>query len=309
MNWRNDLAGDRIPVIVGCTASGKSSAAMAFALRNKGVEIVNGDSRQLYRGMDIGTAKPGTEDRALVPHHLLDVADPDTLLSAGWYARQAQETLTEILGRGARPVIVGGSALYLMALAGMTDPLPSRNDDLRHALTVLEKSSPGALYRILRSLDPETAVAHTDTVRLLRALEICLESGSRATELRQGGNVSDAFMFVMLESEPAALRTRIDERVDRMISDGLPSEVEGLSSAGYGREPVLGHTIGYRELLDHMDGLCSFEGAVTAMKTNTWRYARRQRNMFKRLPGLLRAGSPEAVAALLDGRGANGQGQ
>jgi tRNA dimethylallyltransferase len=303
------LAGDRIPVLVGCTASGKSAAAIAFALRNTGVEIVNGDSRQLYRGMDIGTAKPGTEERALVPHHLLDIADPDTLLSAGWYARTAKETLGEILARGGLPLIVGGSALYLMALTGMTDPLPSRNDDLRSALTGLETSSPGALYRILRSLDPDTAVAHTDLVRILRALEICLESGSRATDLRQGGNVSDSFVFVMLESEPAILRARIDERVDRMVKDGLLAEVEGLSAAGYGREPVLGHTIGYREILDHMDGLCSLEEAVTAIKTNTWRYARRQRNMFKRLPGLLRAGSPEAAAALLDGRGANGQGQ
>ncbi|MFO7627197.1 MAG: tRNA (adenosine(37)-N6)-dimethylallyltransferase MiaA [Candidatus Fermentibacteraceae bacterium] len=303
------MADDRIPVLVGCTASGKSASAMAFALRNTGVEIVNGDSRQLYRGMDIGTAKPCPEDRAMVPHHLLDVADPDTLLSAGWYARQAQETLREILNRGGRPLIVGGSALYLMALAGMTDPLPPRNDNLRKSLSDLEESSPGALYRILRSLDPETAVAPTDTVRLLRALEICLESGSRATELRQGGNVSDSFMFVMLESEPVALRTRIDERVDQMVKNGLPSEVEGLSRAGYGREPVLGHTIGYREMLDHMDGLCSLDEAVTAMKTNTWRYARRQRNMFKRLPGLLRAGSPEAAATVLDGRGANGQGQ
>ena len=282
---------------------------MAFALRNTGVEIVNGDSRQLYRGMDIGTAKPGMEERALVPHHLLDIADPDTLLSAGWYARTANETLGQILARGGLPLVVGGSALYLMALAGMTDPLPSRNDDLRSALNCLEKSSPGALCRILHSLDPDTAVAHTDNVRILRALEICLESGSRATDLRQGGSVSDSFVFVMLESEPASLRARIDERVDRMVKAGLLSEVEGLSAAGYRREPVLGHTIGYREMLDSLDGLCSLGEAVAAIKTNTWRYARRQRNMFKRLPGLLRAGSPEAAAALLDGRGANGQGQ
>lgn len=303
------MAGDRIPVLVGCTASGKSAVAMAFARMSTDVEIVNCDSRQLYRGMDIGTAKPSDEDRALVPHHLLDAACPDTLLSAGWYAGHARQTLREIQNRGGRPLVVGGSALYLMALAGMTDPLPSRNDDLRNALISLEKSSPGALCRILSSLDPGTSVAPTDNVRLLRALEICLESGSRATELRQGGSVSDSFIFVMLESDPVDLRKRIDERVDLMLKNGLLAEVEGLSAAGYGREPVLGHTIGYREMLDHMDGLCSLNEAVTAIKTNTWRYARRQRNMFKRLPGLLRAGSPEAAAALLDGRGANGKGQ
>lgn len=302
------MAADRIPVLVGCTASGKSSAAMAHALANPGTEIVNCDSRQLYRGMDIGTAKPGAEDRALVPHHLLDVADPDTLLSAGWYARRARETLDGISARGGRPLIVGGSALYLMALAGMTDPLPPRNDALRTALTALEKSTPGALFRILGSIDPASAVSSTDTVRLLRALEICLQSGTRASELRQGGSEPDSFMFVMLESEPAALRARIDARVDMMVKNGLLTEVEALSAAGFLREPVLGHTIGYREMLDHMDGLCTFEEAVTSVKTNTWRYARRQRNMFKRLPGLVRVGSPEAAESVLDGRWANGKG-
>lgn len=281
---------------------------MAHALRNPGVEIVNCDSRQLYRGMDIGTAKPGPEDRAMVPHHLLDVADPDTLLSAGWYAREAQLVLRGITARGGSPLLVGGSALYLMALAGMTDPLPPRDDDLRNALAALERSSPGALFRILRCLDPASVVAPGDTVRLVRALEICLQSGSRATDLRRGGSVPDSFMFVMLETDPGVLRTRIDERVDKMLKNGLKEEVMALSSAGFGREPVLGHTIGYREMLDHLDGMCSLEDAVTAIKTNTWRYARRQRNMFRRLPGLVRAGSPDAAASVLDGRGANGKG-
>ena len=303
------MGDDPVRVLAGCTASGKSDAAMAYALRNPAVEIVNGDSRQLYRGMDIGTAKPGPRERKLVRHHLLDEADPDTVLSAGWFARRAREVIDEIKGRGGIPLVVGGSALYLMAMAGMMDPLPKRNNELRDALTGLEKCSPGALYRILQSLDPESGVSPTDMVRQLRALEICLDSGAKASELRRGGSPSSAFIFVLLESGGADLRRRIDERVDDMMHRGLQSEVATLLEAGFVREPVLGHTIGYRELLDFMDGKCTLEEAVKTIKTNTWRYARRQRNMFTRLPGLLRADSPETAADILDRRGANGQGQ
>lgn len=302
------MAGEAVPVLVGCTASGKSEAAMDFALRRPGVEIVCGDSRQLYRGMDIGTAKPGARDREQVPHHLLDVADPDTLLSAGWFAETACRTVSSILERGGVPVVVGGSALYLMAMAGMIDRLPGRNDGLRDALEQLEHTAPGSLHRILGSLDPESAVAPSDRVRLLRALEICLESGERASELRTGGSFSGSFRFVMLDICSDSLRPRIDRRVDGMIRMGLVEEVRGLLETGFEREPVLGHTIGYREVLDHLEGLISLEDAVRAIKVNTWRYARRQRNMFKRLPGLLRADSREALNSLLDTGGANGKG-
>ncbi len=302
------MAGEAVPVLVGCTASGKSMAAMDFALRHPGVEIVSGDSRQLYRGMDIGTAKPGARDRALVPHHLLDVADPDTILSAGWFAETACRTVSSIIERGGRPLVVGGSALYLMAMAGMTDSLPGRNDGLRSALEMLEQSVPGSLHRILSTLDPESRVAPSDRVRLLRALEICLESGERASDLRRGGSFSGSFRFVMLDAGSGALRPRIDRRVDEMVQQGLVDEVRGLLARGFGREPVLGNTIGYREILDHLEGRLPLEEAVRAVKVNTWRYARRQRNMFKRLPGLLRADSPEALERFLEAGGENGKG-
>jgi len=304
------LAGRGLPVLVGCTAAGKSDVAMTAALKNSAVEIVNGDSRQLYRGMDIGTAKPGPRERGMVTHHLLDVADPDILLSAGWYAREAGRIIDGILEMGGLPLVVGGSALYLMALAGMIDPLPPRNDRLRAVLADLEDGSSGQLFRMLLSIDPESAatISPSDRVRLIRALEICLESGAKASSLRRGGTRRGDFRFIMLEADLETLRRRIDHRVDEMMSHGLYEEVSGLVKMGFRREPVLGHTIGYAELLDCMEGRRTRTEAVRDIKTNTWRYARRQRNMFQRLPELARAATAEVAAELIDWRGANGQG-
>lgn len=296
------------PVLAGCTASGKSEAAMMFAAAMPGVEIVNADSRQLYRGMDIGTAKPSPRDRALVPHHLLDVAYPDTLLSAGWFADAALKTVDEVSFRGGLPLAVGGSALYIMAMAGMMDPLPPANTMLRKALEEIEEGCPGTLLRMLAVLDPGTRVGPSDTVRQIRALEITLERGERASDLRRGGQPRESFVFILLEPPLETLRKRIDARVDRMMEQGLLDEVEGLLASGFRREPVMGHTIGYREMMDHLEGLCSLEQAIRNVKTNTWRFARRQRNMLERLPETLRAGSPEAAAEILDGRWGDGKG-
>lgn len=296
-------------MLAGCTASGKSEAAMLFAAAGPGVEIVNADSRQFYRGMDIGTAKPSPRDRALVPHHLLDVADPDTLLSAGWFAGAAMEAVEDVSSRGGLPVTVGGSVLYIMAMAGMMDPLPPANPALRKVLETLEEESPGFLGRMLAALDPGTRVDAADRVRQIRALEITLESGERASNLRRGGKPGKRLVFILLEPPPDVLRKRIDARVDGMVEAGLLRETEGLLAAGFRREPVLGRTIGYREMIDCLEGLCSLEQAVMNVKTNTWRFARRQRNMLERLPGAIRVGSPEAAAEILEGRWGDGKGQ
>ncbi len=140
---------DRIPVITGCTASGKTAAAFYIAEKRSDVEIISADSRQLYRGMDIGTAKPSAEELKRFPHHMIDVADPDILLSAMWFAEKAMKIVEDILDRGAIPLVVGGTALYVMSLAGLLDPLPVRNDGLRNSLQSLEDTVPGSLHRIL----------------------------------------------------------------------------------------------------------------------------------------------------------------
>ncbi len=279
---------DRIPVITGCTAVGKTEAAM-FIAGSRPIEIVSADSRQLYRGMNIGTAKPSADEMKKVPHHMIDVADPDTLLSAVWYAEKAMAAINHIVERGAIPLVVGGSGLYIMSLAGLLDSLPSRNDDLRMALSSIENQVPGALHRLLTSLDSREAArtGNKDMIRLVRSLEIALLSGSKPSELKQGGKPDSRFRFVYIEKDNTALKQGISTRTSAMLSLGLVEEVKVLLNSGYSRDPVLGATIGYTEIIDYLEGQCSLQEAARAIETHTWQYARRQRNMFRRLPGVI----------------------
>ncbi len=301
LNWRTALEGS-IPVIAGCTATGKTSAALEMARRFPGTEIVSADSRQFYRGMDIGTAKPSSEELGTVPHHMINVADPDALLSAGWYAAEASRIINEILCRGGTPLVVGGSALYIMSLAGLFDELPERNDKIREALKDLEDQVPGSLHRILSGIDTDEAerIGASDTVRLVRSIEIGLLSGEKPSHLKRGGTPDRRFRFVVLDLDGETLRSRIERRSAEMIRDGLKNEVQALLDKGYRREPVLGATIGYAEMMDHIQGLCTVEEAESRIAVNTWRYARRQRNMFRRLPGAVYTGnSPDRIADIL----------
>lgn len=291
-----------IPVIAGCTATGKTSAALEMAGRFPGVEIVSADSRQFYRGMDIGTAKPSSEELQAAPHHMINVADPDTLLSAGWYAAEALGIIDDILTRGGTPLVVGGSALYIMSLAGLFDELPERNDKIRDALKALEDQAPGSLHRILTEMDSDEAdrIGESDTVRLVRSLEIGLISGEKPSFLKKGGTPDIRFRFVVLDHEGEALRKRIENRTAEMVRNGLEDEVRALMEQGYIREPVLGATIGYGEMMDYIQGLCTIEEAQSRIAVNTWRYARRQRNMFRRLPGAVYTGNcPDRIADIL----------
>ena len=295
---------DRIPVIAGCTAVGKTAAALHFAEQRSNVEIISADSRQLYRGMDIGTAKPGVDELKRFPHHMIDVADPDTLLSAMWFAEKAMEIIEDILIRGSIPLVVGGSGLYVMSLAGLLDSLPRRNDDLRNSLITLERTAPGSLHRLLEGLDEKEAdrTGSTDMVRLVRALEIALLSGEKPSSLKSGGNPDKRFRFVFIEKDNTVLRSGIRKRTLDMLSNGLLEEVKGLLEKGYRRDPVLGATIGYSELIDYLEGLCSYQEASEAIDTHTWQYARKQRNMFRRLPGVVSVSSdPEQIEAALMG--------
>ena len=299
-----------IPVIAGCTASGKTAAAMELAAMYPGVEIVSADSRQFYRGMDVGTAKPSREAMARVPHHMMDIAPPDSLLSAGWFAAAAMECIESIMARGGIPLVVGGSALYIMHLAGLSDPLPSRNDTLRNALSSIEDEMPGSLFRLLEGLDQGEArrIGAADNVRLLRSLEIALLSGELPSALKTGGKADPRFVFAVLEADNVTLRNRIRMRTMAMAEAGLVAEVEGLLASGVPEEPVLSATIGYAEILDHLHGDITLDEALERISANTWKYARRQRNMFRRLPGATRVpGDPDRLAEVLfEGRVSNG---
>ncbi len=256
------------------------------------LEVVSADSRQAYRLMDIGTSKPSPEDRSRVPHHLLDVVDPDEIFSAGRFADLAEHAIHDILSRGVTPLVVGGSGLYLMALTGSLDDLPSRSDRIRCVLEKIEIDSPGFLHRFLSELDCSLAerTGTGDRVRLLRALEIILQSGFPASLLRRGGGRTDTsrFRVVILEIEPLTLRSRIRTRTAEMFESGLLDEVKGLLERGYGRDSILGRTIGYAEVLDYLEGSVSLDEVMTNVEVNTWRLARRQRNMFRRLQNPVR---------------------
>jgi len=256
------------------------------------LEVVNADSRQAYRLLDIGTSKPSREDRSRVPHHLLDVVDPDEIFSAGRFADLALHTIQDILNRGVTPLVVGGSGLYLMALTGSLDDLPPRSDRIRHVLKGIEIDSPGFLHRFLSEVDSSLAeqTGTGDRIRLLRALEIILQSGFPASLLRRGGDMdtTSRFRVIILEIEPLVLRSRIRVRTMKMFESGLLDEVKGLLERGYGRDSILGRTIGYAEVLDYLEGTVSLDDAMTNIEVNTWRLARRQRNMFRRLQNPIR---------------------
>ncbi|MBD3370829.1 tRNA (adenosine(37)-N6)-dimethylallyltransferase MiaA [Candidatus Fermentibacteria bacterium] len=278
-----------VPVLVGPTASGKTEAVIALARASEGIEVVSADSRQIYRGMDIGTAKPTPEQRRLVPHHLLDVVKPDQTYSAGAFVSKAEKAVEEIRARGGIPVVVGGSALYVRALLGGLDDLPERREELRKALSDLQRRKTGVLRRFLQRLDPVRAgeIAENDTVRLTRSLEIILCSGYPASEQMTGGvdRASD-YVLVGIRIPRKTLRRRIERRTESMIEEGFLDEVNNLLKKGYDSDSILGRTIGYAECVEFLKDGVSLERTKERISSRTWQYARRQIGMFDRMPGI-----------------------
>ena len=277
----------KTPVIAigGPTASGKSSLAMALAELIP-TEIINFDSMQVYRGMDIGTAKPNAGERETVLHHLMDLRDPDEPFSVGRYIPLFRETVRDIAGRGRLPVAVGGTGLYLRGALGGLFEGPERDDELRDEMRNLESDDPGILYRMLEEKDPETAskTMPNDLVRVIRALEVYELTGASISELQKEHSFRDRPFDVAiycLNPPRETLYRWIEERVDRMMEDGLLTEVKVLRDKGYGRELASMKALGYRELLAHLDGEASLEESVELIKRNTRRYAKRQITWFK----------------------------
>ena len=277
-----------LPAIVGCTASGKTAMALAMA-KSRPLEVISADSRQIYRGMNIGTAKPSAAELSRLPHHLIDIVDPGSHYSAGQFVRDALSAAEEIRARGRLPLVVGGTGLYMMALCGGLDDLPVRNDRIRGGLRAAERRSPGLLRRMLERLDSGRAeeIGEADMVRHVRALEIVLQSGQPVTGLRGNGSPPPANLRIAGVRVPLPrLRERITRRNGAMIESGLLTEVRKLIDSGWGRDSALGRTIGYAETIDYLEGLTNIEEARRRMERNTWSLARRQRNIFRRLPGV-----------------------
>ncbi|MFN8022934.1 MAG: tRNA (adenosine(37)-N6)-dimethylallyltransferase MiaA [Acidimicrobiales bacterium] len=280
-------------VVLGPTASGKSDVAMAVAtdpaLGESGpFEIVAVDAMQVYRHMDIGTAKPTADDRERVPHHLLDLVDPDHDFAVAEFVAAAEQVSAAIAARGNRAVLVGGTGLYLRAL---TDPMeiPGTWPDVRTALEARLADEPvEALHAELVRLDPDAAakMEPTNARRVVRALEVCLGSGRRFSSFGPGLDQYPPIPFVQigLRWPRPVLARRIETRVHRMVEAGLVGEVASLVERYPGLSRTARQALGYKELIDHLEGRCSLDEAVATVVLRTRQFAVRQERWFRRDP-------------------------
>ncbi len=282
---------DPVLAIVGPTATGKSALAMALAARFGG-EIVNADALQVYRGFDIGTAKPGPEERARVPHHLIDILEPHERYSAGEFARRAREAIVEIQVRGRVPIVVGGSGLYLRALFDGLSPVPPGDPEVRRELRErLEIEGLAPLREELIRLDPLTArrLGAGDTQRVLRALEVALVSGrplSAWTAEQPFGTQGIAAVRVGLTLPRSILYDRIAGRVTRMLEAGWLDEVAALLRQEFSPTLPAFQAIGYRQLVRYLGGMLSLELAIADIERETRRFAKRQETWFRKEPAV-----------------------
>lgn len=296
----------RVLVITGPTATGKSALGVLLA-QHLGGEIISADSMQLYRGMDIGTAKITPAEMRGVPHHLIDVADPSEDWSVARWVSAAAEIAEDIFARGLVPIIVGGTNLYIDSLLSGRDFAEREESGLREELSAHYDAVGGEAFREeLRAVDPARAekLAPADKKRLVRAMEVFRLTGepisvhdarTRALPPRW-----DSLRVVLSYAEREALYARIDERVDAMVREGLFTEVETLLRQGLSPESCAMQAIGYKEVVEALSGKCSAEQAVDAIKQNSRRYAKRQLTWLRRDTGAQRIawdGVPDLPAA------------
>jgi len=271
-------------VIIGPTAVGKTSVSICLAKRLDG-EIVSADSRLLYRGMDIGTAKPTREERQKVPHHLIDVAEPDENWNLAVYLRAAYRAIDAILKRGKIPFLVGGTGQYARAIAeGWRIPPQRPDDQLRDALNRWGGSiGPEGLHARLAVIDPQAAseIDYRNQRRTVRALEVIFNTGERFSELRQKQTPRYEPIILGIVRPREELYQRVDQRIEQMLVSGLVNEVRGLLDRGYSPKLANFSAIGYAEIIQHLQGDISYEEAVALIKKNTRIFVRRQANWFK----------------------------
>lgn len=279
------IGNKKVYIIGGPTAAGKSIVALYLAKRVKG-EIVNCDSVQLYKYMDIGSAKPSQKDMKAIPHHLYGFVDPSDDITVAQYQKLAFEKIDEILARGNTPIVVGGTGLYLNSLiykmSFAAKPINlKRRDELEHLAEVRGNEY---LFELLSAVDPDAAARiHPNNIRkIIRAIE-AYELGSKLESMdKLEPNTKYDFKINIVNMEREWLYTRINRRVDKLMEEGLLKEVKHLLSMGYNSETPAMKGIGYKELLLYLDGKATLEEAVNNIKTNTRHYAKRQLTWFKR---------------------------
>lgn len=272
--------------IVGPTASGKSALALELARERSG-EIVCCDSLQVYRGLDIGSAKATSEERAAVPHHLLDVVDPDEPFSAADYARRARAAVSDVAARGKLAVVAGGTGLYLRALLHGLFEGPSRDEGLRARLErVAARRGDARLHRMLAAVDPTAAarIAPRDRVRVVRALEVYRATRRPITDHHRSGSDplrGHEVLVLGLDPPREELRAAVERRTADMLGRGLEGEVRGLIARGYSPELRPLRAIGYKQAVALVRGEMTAAQAQRAIVAETMRYAKRQRTWFR----------------------------
>ncbi len=290
--------------IVGPTGIGKTSLAVTLAA-SLPVEVVNADSRQIYRGMDIGTAKPTAEERAVVTHHLLDIVDPDETLTLAQYQAHADAAIRDIHARGKIALLVGGTGQYVTAvLEGWRTPEVAPNPALRAELEAYTaEHGPLALFERLRALDPESAerMDSHNVRRTIRALEVCLETGQPFSAQRRKEPPDYAILELALTMDREALYARLDARIDQMMANGLLDEVQWLRERGHDWHLPSMSALGYAQLGSYLRGEYTLDEAVGAIKRDTRSFVRRQYTWFRRhgSPRWLDTPQPGVVQALI----------
>jgi tRNA dimethylallyltransferase len=273
-----------VPVLVGPTASGKTDVSLELA-RHLNAEIISADSRQIYRYMDIGTAKPTEADRRAVRHYFVDELLPDKEFNAGEFGRRGREIIHDIIRRGKVPLVVGGSGLYIRALVDGFFDGPSADPGLRRELhRLLDEQGPEYLYDMLKAADPAAAgkMLPSNTRRVIRALEVLKITGIPISSLHETKiEIGFTPVFVGLEWERKQLYSRINRRVELMIDAGLEAEVRNLQSMGFTSDMNALMTVGYREMFGYLDGVHSLSETIELIKMNTRRYAKRQLTWFR----------------------------
>lgn len=297
---------NKVIILLGPTGVGKTAVSILLA-KHLNTEIISSDSMQIYKYMDIGTAKPTKEERQMVRHHMIDIVEPWDSYSAGEYIKAVKPIIERIHREGKIPIVVGGTGLYIKAMTRGIFSGPSADWDMRNELLIKEKAKPGFLYEYLKELDPVAAseVMPADARRAVRAIEVCLKSNRTITELRQSFTKPLPYKFIKLgiARERKELYRIIEQRVDRMIDAGLVDEVKNvielIKSKGYKQEAICYNgkeslpiayssmqAIGYKEIAMYLNREISIDEAVNLIKTRSRNYAKRQITWFKKEEGI-----------------------
>ncbi len=281
---------EKLLVIVGPTAVGKSKVAIILAKSING-EIISADSMQVYKDMDIGTAKPSFEDRAQIKHHLIDIVDLKEDFSVAEYQRMAREVIMQIHGKGKLPILVGGSGLYIRAVIDKLEfPWGMMKSPIRHELEKrVESEGLERLYRELQNSDPQAAkkIHPHDARRIIRALEVIKLTGRSFSEYHKEWGKRESIYDVKiigLNLPRKELHANIDRRVDEMMEKGLFKELKDLVLKGYKEVLTSSQALGYKELFDYLEGKSSLQGTVERIKQRTRQFAKRQLTWFRRDP-------------------------